>query len=133
MAQHSDEGIVAVEQIALGGRRKNKNLHLLEERPVLLLRGTALGSVPNHMNGRPLFSSLIYIRRGRSNRKSSERIQPFVKAVFGSTAIRTIRPSEIIFGQHCAAYLAYHLGLRFPDAAQQRWVRFQNAEVRVVK
>ena len=59
MTQYANEGIVAVEQLAVGGGNENAFLHLLKQRAILLLRRTTFGDVADHVNRAFLLGALV--------------------------------------------------------------------------
>ena len=59
MAQHADEGVVAIQQVAGWCGDEYAFLHPFEQRPVLLLRCAALGDVADHVDGSALLRALI--------------------------------------------------------------------------
>src|SRR5215813_11594086 len=131
MAEHVNECIIAVKQLACGGGHKHTLLHLSEEGFVFLLRRQVIGGVANNVDGSGLSPTLFCIRGTRHQARSAEHgINSFEEAVLGiATAVwallpltlmltrknRAAEPSHNISGSHAQALQQSPVGLHDPE------------------
>ena len=72
VAEHVNEGVVAIEQLAFRVGDVNAFLHLLEEQTIFFFGGAALGHVANDVDGSFLRAALLGVRRGGNDREAAE-------------------------------------------------------------
>ena len=72
VAQHVDEGVIAIEQLARRLGDVNALLHLLEEQAIFFFRGAPLGDVANHVNRAFLRAALLGVRGSRDHGEAAE-------------------------------------------------------------
>src|SRR5947208_17149496 len=95
MTQYANEGIVAVEQLAVGGGNENAFLYLLKQRAIFLLGRATLGDVPDNVNRAFLLGALVGVSRGRSHGESAERVGPLEETIFLAATIGALAPVEL--------------------------------------
>src|SRR6202030_3771938 len=96
IAEHADEGIIAIEQFAAGSGHKDAFLGLLENQAIFFLCVVTIGGVMNDVDGALLLASLLAVGRGGNHAIATEAgVLSFLDAFLSDDAVGAAGPSGL--------------------------------------
>jgi hypothetical protein len=135
VAEHVDEGIVAVDELAGRVGDVNAFLHLFKQETVFLFRGTAVGNVADDVDRAFLRTALLGVRGSGNDGIAAETRVGAFREFFVTThgAIGAAGPFPKLVGQGGIAGAADHIRGSLAEMFQQNLIGLDDAVIGVVR